>query len=737
VMSLATGDEDCGQPLQSKLSLTSSSGSSSATTIGRQSNSNRSSLHGTPQTIGPRSPLTANLSTSPVSPSPHSPLKSPHPQLSRASGWLSNAFASSFQNRSTRPNSTSGSGFGGSPRAVAPPKFHSLDSHMEQARGARQSIGSCGPHAPPGSPNIARQAASLDQGVSSGASGLCNAAVTSIHLENSNLQRTNSAESSPTLSRTLSISSVFSRNGSLASSMQNLGTNLSAISGNASGSPPSGSIGSSQSPATPRTSLPDPSSSCSASGAGSFAATPAGQAALAANGNTVAQATTAFLDRFAKEAKGLTREAIQATKHEISVRRTSAGGSVSGNFEFGSEQLNGLADKTSSMLSDLFSGKMVDKMKEKVQQQQAQFGGAFPNRKGMVERTQLIKHGTNRPSESSTSGSSRRSSSSSRSNRRSSGANDTRAQEAENQQFLKEICQSVLNGDGIGWLRLGRLRKLMEDENYRNFVVCRVNQGRERRLSANDQLDDVPITKGVWKGMSKLLQALVHGIEQNRTNSGQGGLQSTLQVLEIAHTHYWARTGEGGGAASTMGESDCNSTFGSVASSSVAGRNSELSSLICGLNSEDTSPGNSTLAGSRSLASTTATSPFGSSEALPIASPEASSANRPSIASNAPEALSNAYETLLQQQAAQSDQVDATDDNAVLPRIGSVDSESSDLSSATSGTTTATTNANESSDHGSMTLNPAYFVDKSNTNALGARSTCSDSEVDEMVKFCF
>lgn len=753
VLSVNTMDDESNRShLQSKLSLasnsttTSSSGSSGVTTVPRPPGSNRSSLHGphsASQPFTPRSPLSTNLSTAPLSMSPNSPSKTSHPQLTRASGWLANAFASSFQNRSARPNSTSGSGIGSSPRTVTPPKFHSLDSHMEQQRTSRQqSIGSGGPHAPPGSPNvIARQAASLDRGVSLGTSPtLGSATVAWIQQENSNLQRTNSAESSPTLSRALSISSVFSRTESLASSMQNLGTNLVTISTSQSSNQ---STAAPINPATPsRNSLSETQSlSIQASpGASQSLQSPqqtpvsaplsaglSAQGTHSSNGPTVAQATSAFFDRFAKEAKGLTREAIQATKHEISVRRTSAGATGGSNFEFGSEQFNGLADKTSSMLSGLFSGKMVDKVKEKVQQQQAQFGGAFPSRKGLVERTQLIKHGTGRAADSSSeSGARRGSSSSSRSNRRGSGAADARAQEADNQQFLKEICQSVLNGDGIGWLRLGRLRKLMEDENYRNFVVCRVNGGRERLLSANDQLDDVAISKAVWKGMSKLLQALVHGIEQSRTNSGQGGLQSTLQVLEIAHTHYWTRTDDLA-PGSTAADNDGVSTLGSLASSTVGGRNSELSSLICGLNNDDASPCSSTIAGSRSLASTTATSPFGSNEALNTVS-ETCSAAQPA-ATNAPEALSNAYEIMLQQQ--QSPKLNNKLIN--LPRIASADSESSDLSSATSGTNASTT-VNDASDRGSMTLNPAYFGEKSGgTTALGTRSTCSDSEVDGLV----
>ena len=41
--------------------------------------------------------------------------------------------------------------------------------------------------------------------------------------------------------------------------------------------------------------------------------------------------------------------------------------------------------------------------------------------------------------------------------------------------------------------------------------------------------------------MQKLLQAVVAGLEQTYVNHGSGGMASTFQLLEIAHTHYWTR----------------------------------------------------------------------------------------------------------------------------------------------------------------------------------------------------
>lgn len=63
---------------------------------------------------------------------------------------------------------------------------------------------------------------------------------------------------------------------------------------------------------------------------------------------------------------------------------------------------------------------------------------------------------------------------------------------SENQLFLKEITTGVLEGRGVGWLKMGRVKKLMEDETYRNFMVSRLNTSLDKKLSNHNQhLDDV------------------------------------------------------------------------------------------------------------------------------------------------------------------------------------------------------------------------------------------------------
>lgn len=63
---------------------------------------------------------------------------------------------------------------------------------------------------------------------------------------------------------------------------------------------------------------------------------------------------------------------------------------------------------------------------------------------------------------------------------------------SENQQFLKEVINGVLDGQGLSWLKVSRIKKLMEDENYRNFVVSRLNRNLDKKLPEDARhIDDV------------------------------------------------------------------------------------------------------------------------------------------------------------------------------------------------------------------------------------------------------
>jgi len=49
----------------------------------------------------------------------------------------------------------------------------------------------------------------------------------------------------------------------------------------------------------------------------------------------------------------------------------------------------------------------------------------------------------------------------------------------------------VMAGEGVGWLRVGRLKKLLEDESYRVMLVVKINKTFERKVGPDDHVDDV------------------------------------------------------------------------------------------------------------------------------------------------------------------------------------------------------------------------------------------------------
>lgn len=49
----------------------------------------------------------------------------------------------------------------------------------------------------------------------------------------------------------------------------------------------------------------------------------------------------------------------------------------------------------------------------------------------------------------------------------------------------------MLHGEGIGWLKLNRLKKLMEDEQYRMLVLGKLNKTLDKKIAPDDHIDDV------------------------------------------------------------------------------------------------------------------------------------------------------------------------------------------------------------------------------------------------------
>ncbi|XP_053663082.1 MAP kinase-activating death domain protein [Anopheles marshallii] len=216
---------------------------------------------------------------------------------------------------------------------------------------------------------------------------------------------------------------------------------------------------------------------------------------------------------------------------------------------------NGIAQSTSSMFSDLFGSKQKNQQQHHQQQQhqqpqhhQQQGGDSqrgttmlqqqqikmkeklsfdpFPGRKGLVERNPLIKHSGPKQTKEEI----QRIQNAERS-----------TSNSENQTFLKDLVNQVLAGEGVGWLKLNRLKKLMEDESYRMLVLGKLNRTLERKIGPDDHIDDVCVSKAVYKGTLKCLVAITHGLEHTIGNFGLGGMASVFQMMEIAHTHYWSK----------------------------------------------------------------------------------------------------------------------------------------------------------------------------------------------------
>nr|CAD7195325.1 unnamed protein product [Timema douglasi] len=246
-------------------------------------------------------------------------------------------------------------------------------------------------------------------------------------------------------------------------------------------------------------------------------------------------------------------------------RRDLLGGSGRDFFSNMSSELNGIAAQTTSMFSGIFGNKGTGTSPRSVSpslnvpapakpKEKAQPFGPFPKgRKGLVEKSPLIRHTPSRARQEEL----QRMQNAERS-----------STNAENQAFLKDVVNQVLEGEGVGWLKLNRIKKLMEDESYRNFVVSKLNKTLERKISPDDHIDDVCVSRPVWKGMLKVLLAVIFGLEQSYANFGLGGMASAFQVLEIAHTHFWSKDlaeaqGLDIGGGGTAALSQTSSPFGS------------------------------------------------------------------------------------------------------------------------------------------------------------------------------
>ncbi|XP_054466917.1 MAP kinase-activating death domain protein isoform X14 [Anoplopoma fimbria] len=116
---------------------------------------------------------------------------------------------------------------------------------------------------------------------------------------------------------------------------------------------------------------------------------------------------------------------------------------------------------------------------------------------------------------------------------------------SENQQFLKEVVQSVLDGQGVGWLNMKKVRRLLENEQLRVFVLSKLNRAIQSEEDARQEIiRDVEVSRKVYKGMLDILKCTVSSLEHSYTNAGLGGMASVFSLMEIARTHYQTKDPE-------------------------------------------------------------------------------------------------------------------------------------------------------------------------------------------------
>lgn len=102
---------------------------------------------------------------------------------------------------------------------------------------------------------------------------------------------------------------------------------------------------------------------------------------------------------------------------------------------------------------------------------------------------------------------------------------------SENQTFLKELVQNVLKGSTPSVFNRGKVSKLLEDENYRNFVLSKLYVSLERKISENQpHIEDV-VRLDIW-----VISITTDDIHIITAHCQQIGLQGHPMVIEHHHS---------------------------------------------------------------------------------------------------------------------------------------------------------------------------------------------------------
>ena len=84
---------------------------------------------------------------------------------------------------------------------------------------------------------------------------------------------------------------------------------------------------------------------------------------------------------------------------------------------------------------------------------------------------------------------------------------------SENQQFLKEVVHSVLDGQGVGWLNMKKVRRLLESEQLRVFVLSKLNRAVQSEDDARQDViqDVVSVWARDWDQLGRRVWMLERG----------------------------------------------------------------------------------------------------------------------------------------------------------------------------------------------------------------------------------
>ncbi|KAA0201035.1 MAP kinase-activating death domain protein, partial [Fasciolopsis buskii] len=118
-------------------------------------------------------------------------------------------------------------------------------------------------------------------------------------------------------------------------------------------------------------------------------------------------------------------------------------------------------------------------------------------------------------------------------------------QSIKDQEFLRAVVQMIKEGVGATYSIGSHLRELLTDENYRSYLISKVNSNLTKsiddpELTVSDFVSyifELP-SEAVYKSFIWLAQCMIRGLEQTCTNHGIGGLASAMSLLEICHTYF-------------------------------------------------------------------------------------------------------------------------------------------------------------------------------------------------------